>query len=423
MSLRRALIVVFAGILTVLVLEGDGLLGTQVADKAPQVKPPDVKPPVVKQPGQPDPTKPATGRPKPTADKPFPFPEDEIIQEFPVGGPPQTAWKIRYIGVNPGPGLVITGAWFKTAPEAPWLKVLENVRLSEIFVPYNNSTRIYDIGAQASYSLLKHTQEDAGAHGKLRNNNLVVHEIRDTGILWKYYDKVRRGQDLVLWSTLGAANYNYLIEYAFRCDGSLTARLGSTGKNFGNHETTGHMHHGCWRIDVDLHEGNSNKVFLVKRKEPKGATKATDEIEPFNKNVEGGAHWKAEEFTRVRVESTKLNGQAKFMSYELIPLRPGTPRHWGGNEGFTQFDFWVTPYQWDEQHYISLPKFTAQKRSIANTNVVLWYMSPAYHLPRDEDGVFINPQGRAQVRGVAMTTWCGFELRPRNVFEKSPMYP
>ena len=55
---------------------------------------------------------------------------------------------------------------------------------------------------------------------------------------------------------------------------------------------------------------------------------------------------------------------------------------------------------------------------------MLWYLSPAYHLPRDEDGVFINPEnGRASVRGVAMTTWCGFEMRPRNLFEKSPLYP
>ena len=51
-------------------------------------------------------------------DKPKPFKSDEIIQEFPIGAPMQTAWKIRYVAVNPGPGLVITGAWFKTDPNA-----------------------------------------------------------------------------------------------------------------------------------------------------------------------------------------------------------------------------------------------------------------------------------------------------------------
>ena len=78
----------------------------------------------------------------------------------------------------------------------------------------------------------------------------VVQELRDAGVLGKYYKKVRRAQDLVLWSTLGAGNYNYIMEYSFRGDGTITCRMGSTGQNFGNHETTGHMHHACWRIDL-----------------------------------------------------------------------------------------------------------------------------------------------------------------------------
>src|SRR5262249_9731657 len=203
-------------------------------------------------------------------------------------------WKVRYVAGKPRPGMMITGAWFKTGPNEDWFQVLGEVRLSEIFVPYNNGTRIYDIGAQGNYSLLKHTQADAGANRQLLNDGLVVKEMRDTGILWKYYDKVRRGQELVLWSTISAANYNYLVEYAFRCDGSLTCRLGSTGKNFGNHETTGHMHHGCWRIDVDLDDPEHNSVFLVKRVEPKrpdgkGKAPATDVVTPFNNAVRGRA--------------------------------------------------------------------------------------------------------------------------------------
>ena len=71
------------------------------------------------------------------------LPTNEIVQEFPVAGPMQTAWKIQYVANNPGPGLTITGAWFKTTPTDDWLKVIGNIRLSEIFVPYNNGTRIF----------------------------------------------------------------------------------------------------------------------------------------------------------------------------------------------------------------------------------------------------------------------------------------
>src|SRR5207249_4442780 len=191
------------------------------------------------------------------------LPSQEIVQEFPVGGPMQTAWKVHYVANNPGPGLMITGAWFKTTPEADWLKVIGNIRLSEVFVPYNNGTRIFDIGAQGNYRLLTHTKGDAGMNGKLLHDGIVVQELRDTGIMWKYYKQVRRGQELVLWSTLGASNYNYIMEYAFRGDGTVTCRLGSTGRNFGNHETIGHMHHGCWRVDVDLDDPNHNSVYLV----------------------------------------------------------------------------------------------------------------------------------------------------------------
>src|ERR1700722_8748897 len=73
---------------------------------------------------------------------------EEIIQEFPDGGKMQTAWKVRY---QTAKGFTLTGAWFKTSPNEPWLKVVDNIRLSEIFVPYNNGTRIYDIGSQGNY--------------------------------------------------------------------------------------------------------------------------------------------------------------------------------------------------------------------------------------------------------------------------------
>jgi Cu2+-containing amine oxidase len=345
---------------------------------------------------------------------------EEIIQEFPGAGEQKTAWKIQYAVGKPRPGFMITGAWFKTGPNEEWFQVLGELRLSEIYVPYNNGTQIYDIGSQGNYSMLKHTEADAGANGKLLHDGLIVKEIKDTGILWKYYDKVRRGQELVMWGTMSAANYNYLIEYSFRCDGSLQCRLGSTGKNFGNHETTGHMHHGCWRIDLNVGEKDHNNVAVVRRQELK-AGKGEDKVEYLK--TECGIEWKAEEFTRLRVESKMKNAQGKPISYELIPQRPGTPRHTDPRATFSAYDFWVTPYKFDELYYGFLQKFTQQKRSIADTDVVVWYMSPAYHLPRDEDGIFIDPKGRPQVRGVAMTTWCGLEMRPRNLFEKSPLYP
>jgi Cu2+-containing amine oxidase len=347
----------------------------------------------------------------------------EIVQEFPGAGAEKTAWKVTYAAGSPRPGLMITGTWFKTGPREEWFQVAGEIRLSEIFVPYNDGvTRLYDISAQGNYDLIKHTAADAGANGKLLHGDLVVKEVRDTGVLWKYYDQVRRGQELVLWATISASNYNYLIEYAFRCDGSMQCRMGSTGKVLSNHETTGHMHHACWRIDLNVGEKDHNNVAVVRWHEPPADMgKAEDQITYLK--TEGGVAWKADEFTRLRVESRLKNSQGKKIAYDVAPQRPGTPRHFGPDEEFTSHDFWVTPYKFNELYYINLPQYTKQGRSVADTDVVIWYMSPAYHLPRDEDGIFINPEGRMQVRGVALTTWCGIEMRPRNLFDKTPLYP
>jgi Cu2+-containing amine oxidase len=347
----------------------------------------------------------------------------EIIQEFPGAGGEKTAWKIQYAAGSPSPGLQITGAWFKTGAQAEWFSILGEVRLSEIFVPYNDGiTRLYDITAQGTYDLIKHSAADAGANGKLLQNGLVVQEVRDTGVLWKYYEQVRRGQELVLWATISAANYNYIVEYSFRCDGTVQCRLGSTGKNLSNHETMGHMHHACWRIDLNVGDKDHNSVVVVRHSE-NAADKGRAGDTESTLRTEGGITWKANEFTRVRVESRLRNSQGKKIAYELIAQRPGTARHFGPDEEFSTFDYWVTPYKFNELYYVDLPRLAKQGRSIADTDVVLWYMSPVYHLPRDEDGIFVNPQGRLQVRGVALTTWCGIEMRPRNLFDKSPLYP
>ncbi|HYV40124.1 MAG TPA: hypothetical protein VE988_30850, partial [Gemmataceae bacterium] len=269
---------------------------------------------------------------------------------------------------------------------------------------------------------LQHTRADGGFNSILLSNGLVIKEIRDSGILWKYYDKVRRGQELVLWSTIGATNYNYIVEYAFRCDGSITCRLGSTGKNLANHESIGHLHHGCWRIDLNIGDKNHNSVGVIQHSEQQaGKGQAEDLIEYLK--TEGGIEWKAESFTRLRVESKLKNSHGNLISYELVPQRNGTPRHFGPDEEFSAYDFWVTPYKFDELYYCHLPNYVKKGRSITDTDVVIWYMSSAYHVPRDEDGIFINARGQIEIRGVALTTWSGLEMRPRNLFDQSPLYP
>jgi hypothetical protein len=52
-------------------------------------------------------------------------------------------------------------------------------------------------------------------------------------------------------------------------------------------------------------------------------------------------------------------------------------------------------------------------------NVVLWHSSAGLHTPRAEDGIL---KGNSTANGQAMIYWTTFELRPRNMFLKTPIY-
>src|SRR5438045_4793300 len=66
-------------------------------------------------------------------------PPNEVIQEFPAGASMQTAWRVRF-GHATGKGLFITGAWFKRGPTQPWMQVLYDARVADLFVPYHSGS-------------------------------------------------------------------------------------------------------------------------------------------------------------------------------------------------------------------------------------------------------------------------------------------
>ena len=136
-------------------------------------------------------------------------------------------------------GLYITGAWFKRDLGEDWIKILNDARVSELFVPYHQHSyvRYYDL-TSFSFPLAEVKAEDAGPFGTIMppfqgdTYATVVKEMRDRGIAWKdYAHGVRRGRELVLWGGLQAGNYMYLMSYSFHDDGTIALRVGATGQN------------------------------------------------------------------------------------------------------------------------------------------------------------------------------------------------
>ena len=346
----------------------------------------------------------------------------ESVVQFPTNDVTRTAWKVHWTTTS-GFGLIVSGAWFKKDPREPWFQILGEARLSEMFVPYHSgSPRFWDVSY--SFGLVNLTRDDAGAHGKLIGNPPVVcQEIRDRGIAWMDGVKgSRRGQTMVLWASLNAANYRYVIEYGFQDDGAVTCRVGSTGRNYGSREFEGHMHNGLWRVHVKLGGTATNSVYVMEHIEPDGdPAKAKTVHRLFNQGREGYEDWNAARFTMLSVRSEKQKNARKIpIAYDFMTPKLGNARHHGGQEECTLHDFWATKHRPGEINYQSVPKYAQKGESIQNTDVVVWLSTPGHHEPRSEDGEMSKD---STFTGATPIMWTGFDLRPRDFWDRSPLYP
>ncbi|HEV2816418.1 MAG TPA: hypothetical protein VGW40_04250 [Allosphingosinicella sp.] len=338
-----------------------------------------------------------------------------VEQTFPTAPSPgasATAWRVSFAHAT-GRGLYITGAWFRTTPNSQWMRILWDARLADIFVPYEaGNPRFYDL-TQYSFPLVPASQNDAGPCGRIIDG-VVVHEVTSYGLMWKDDQGVRHGQELALWATLDSANYNYIMRYGFRDDGTITLRLGATSRNYPGHETMGHMHNALWRIDMDLNGAGGDTPYTYEHVETTSAGTASDTFTLFNNGVEGWLDVNPTRFTELVVRDTAVSTPGNQISYEFRPVRGGAPRH---IEPFAQHDFWVTRYRGSEMLY-QLPQLI-NGESVNNTDIVVWHITGLRHDPRNEDGFF---QGNLW-NGVALVMWGGLDLRPRNLFTRTPLFP
>lgn len=363
---------------------------------------------------------------QPKSDKNKPAtPPNEIIQEFPTNDVVRSAWKVHW-AQQTGYGLYIQDAWFKKGPKEPWLQVLGDVRLSEMFVPYNSgSPRFWDISY--NFNLATMTPAEAGPFGQILGSPpVVVKEIRDRGLMWMDGGgkPSRRGQKLTLWAALNAANYRYVTEFNFHDDGTVACRVGSTGRNYGSREFEGHMHNGLWRVDVNLGGPENNTVLVMDHIEPldQEKTKAKTLHRPFNDNKEGYEDFDGRKFTMLSViNDRKKNVRNQSYAYDVVNQRMGDARHFAGDkEECTLHDFWVTRNRPGEIFYVNVPKYAAKREPINNSDVVLWISTAGHHDPRSEDGEMTKGNNFV---GATPIMWCGFDLRPRNIWDRSPIYP
>jgi len=353
------------------------------------------------------------------------FCPNAITQNFPTSGPAVTTWLICWHEVagndsiaNPN-GLAIGPVYFRQSLAAPFVRILWDMRVSDYFVPYHaGNPRFYDLSG-FNFVLTGVTAADCPPTvGGAPISPHVCKEVHDRGLMWKDFGGVRRGEELVLWGAIDAANYRYIQEYTFRDDGIIIGRVGATGQNLPGDELEPHVHNALWRLDIDLDGVTNNTARLQHIENPANAAgTATDTTAAIA--VAQGFTWSARTHDMVEVTNpTFKNAQGHPAAYQLIPLVTGggLTQHY---ETFTHNEFWVTPYNPAQFAAKNLPTYVAGAPSVANRDIVVWYKGSLHHHPRDEDGVYNSSHIWI---GTADVMWTGFMLMPHDFFDCSPFY-
>jgi len=348
-----------------------------------------------------------------------------ITQNFPTSGPTETTWIICWRevagnnSIDDPNGLVIGPVYFRKSPNAPFVRILWDLRVSDYFVPYHpGSPRFYDLSGY-NFKLSAVSAADCpAAVGGATISAHVCKEVRDRGLMWKEYGAVRRGEEILLWGAIDAANYRYIQEYTFRDDGVIVGRMGATGQNLSGDELTTHAHNAIWRIDIDLNGVTNNTARLQHLENPANpAGAANDTATPIA--VAQGFTWSPRAHDAVEITNPVFkNAQGHLSSYQLFPMVTGggLTQHF---ERFTYNEFWITPYNPGQFAAKNLPTYVAGSQPVTNTDIVVWYKGSLHHHPRDEDGVFDQNNHWHGTTGVM---WTGFMLKPHDLFDCSPFY-
>ncbi len=378
----------------------------------------------------------------------------EFVITFPTNDANwETAWKITWDmetakqaadqGLKFGAGgrsllFKIKKAYFKPGQKAEWIQVLEDAHPQEFYVPYYfRGTRFYDLRDVGGYVALN-AKEGGAISQLLGKGKQVMAELRDTGPAYKHGNITRRGEELTLFANFQASNYTYMIEYGFRDDGGVVFRHSPTGYNYFSHFDAAHMHGSYWRIGMKLGpDGNNdtNQVFVVRLPTDPKAQGDGGKLNVQELTAESFVDWNPREFTRIRVSNPNYavvpeakDRPAMPISYDLVTYPQGIARHERfTDEKFTTHDYWITRHDCPEKMYVNLGNYFFAKngqpnpkvRPLNNQNVVLWHSSSGLHVPRSEDGII---GGNSTANGQATIYWTTFELRPRNLFLRTPIY-
>jgi len=201
------------------------------------------------------------------------------------------------------------------------------------------------------------------------------------------------------------------------------------GHNLSGAQTQAHMHNGLWRVDVNLDgpatpSTRSSTSSLSATQGPEEEAKTV--VTPFNEGREGGVDWNARSSRWcASVNEQRKNKQGKPLTYDLVPLRHGNARHYGGDRGgLHAHDFWVTRARPGQIPYPESRSTPPRRADQEHRRGPVAQRRDAPRAAAEEPVPTIrNPDGLIAFVGVTHMGWTGFSLRPAQPVDGTPLFP
>lgn len=380
-------------------------------------------------------------------------------------------WRFRF-SVNPRRGLEIYDVNYIENGKAR--NILYRASLSEIMTPYGDpewySWYPSDEGDLnfANYALVPTTDNDVlpgavfqpavthDAQGNARTveRSIAVYE-KYSGLRWRHYKESRRAKDLIISSHFMVDNYDYVVSWVFKQNGSIVVEITLTGMiNYGIYDKQRkevddfakpavsntlvapdiygpiHQHFFNFRLDFDIDGGHNSVAEVNSEMLPKQPANPTEEwfaakATVFAKEKQAIRQVNPTSSRKWKIFNANLtNRLGQHPSYFILPKDNAFPLT-GVNSpvrkkaGFINAHLWVTPYSHEEMYaagkYLGadyngegLPQWVQANRDIKNKDIVVWYTMGTTHLPRPEDWP------------VMPSKTISFEIMPFGFFTQNP---